>query len=55
MVVGSERELKIAPIAIDGDNLSFNLNAPAGVLRFQGKLIHNGPNAGKILGPSVSR
>lgn len=49
-VVGAERELKIAPITISGDTLKFTLNAPAGAFRFQGKLVENGPNAGKVLG-----
>ncbi|MGC8644207.1 MAG: hypothetical protein ACP5XB_30475 [Isosphaeraceae bacterium] len=50
MVVGKADDLKIDPIAIDGNSLWFDLKTPDSSHRFQGNPAESGPATGQILG-----
>src|SRR5947209_16875240 len=47
---GGASGVKVDPLVIRGDSLTVGLKGPAGVNVFNGKLIKDGPEAGKVLG-----
>jgi hypothetical protein len=55
MVVGNASDLKIDPITIDGDAITFALKTQAGSFQFLGRMATTGPDAGRILGTFTFR
>jgi hypothetical protein len=52
---GDSSGIKLDPLVTHGDSLTLGLKGPAGVNVFNGKLVKDGPNAGKVLGTFTFR
>ena len=55
MVLGNAGTLKADQVTIKGDSLTVFLEGPSGSNRFRGSLVHDGPDAGKVLGTFTFR
>ncbi len=55
MVLGNAGALKADQVTIKGDSLTILLDGPMGANKFQGTLVEEGPDAGKVLGTFTFR
>jgi hypothetical protein len=50
MVLGDRRTLKVDEVAVQGGSVRITLKGPSGTIPFQGQLVREGRDSGKILG-----